>query len=273
MMFMGYRIFIAFALVIVAAGCTQYFGSSQIVLEPETSLLTPSTPFKVFVSVVNNEGERIRDIKLSIFDTGIMLKQDSCEWSISELKPEQKINQVCNLRSPEAKEIPEPFIRSPILASMRYKKNFAFLTDVEIITFDEYERRRLTGTLESYYSGATYSDNNIEADLEFSEDLPLVHSSGKEIFMYLKIRNIGGGFLGPIGSDKIKIIEGNSLVDEGLNCLNSVEGKIYPINNEFPRIACKLVLPSDGDINSGRIGLNIEYEYEIRAETSVEVKK
>ncbi len=262
-------------LVVFLAGCTavQTGSGVTLTLEPETYTIEPSTPVKIFATISNEENSRIDVKSIYIFSTGV-LTGEPCNFAVGTLEKYERRNYICQLKSPPPEEIPKPYIRNSVLASVKYTAEMDVTKDFEVISFDEYEKRRLTGRLDSQPQSAVFSDGNIQATVEFSDGIPVVRSPGKDVFLYINIKNVGSGFVDPLGPESIRFSEETSPLLDSTGCLEVLKGGLPPYNNEFPRIACRLNMNVfQGDADARRIVMSVSYGYEKRAETEVEIRK
>ena len=249
------KIFLILLMAVFLAGCTsRQFGeglSLQMSADPDS--VFAGEKVYVYVDAENRDVKDLNNFQINVFEKGMLL--DECKADEKRvLRPGELYSYRCILKSPEIKE---KSVANDILAKATFETSLSFVQQIDFISKDEYQRAVSKGTLESKGASFKYSDSNIEALVEFSHEMPLV-ADDTEKFMYIKIRNAGNGFA------KIKDIKA-----EGINCQKP---STEILNNELPRIACKINLPSVAAYKSSEAKINIDYEYDVRASASVEIK-
>ena len=144
---------------------------------------------------------------------------------------------------------------------------------LKVISQDEYNLRKNTGSLVTEPKSYSYRDKNIQLDVEFSEELPII-DKGKTEYIHFTIKNIGEGFLELLEAGDIEI---KTTTDyEGLlDC--DIPARITPIGKEFPRISCGInidIINPEGYVNylsNHLVSIDIDYDYEIRKSIPVTV--
>ena len=260
------------SLLVFFSGCTaRQYGegiSVRMMADPDTIFANQDT--KLYIDIENNDAQNIQGVKIDVFETGILSpkKGQKCEDNLfDDLLPQQAYSFECDM---SAKQIDQPYMSSDIFVSVSFKKILGFTQTIEMMTEQEYERQRLAGKIRSAPGSYSYRDNNIEALVDFSDELPLIKREYfgeiKKEYMYIKIRNIGNGFLGDLTKESIVIEQKGSAV----KC--AIPEKMSPIGNEFQRIACEIDLPPNVEyISNYDARISVVYSYDVRKTTSVKV--
>jgi hypothetical protein len=218
----------------------------------------------VYFEVNNNDVKSIKNVYMDIFETGPFTKASDCIKTVSEIKKGSFDSLECRLRAPSA--IPNSPLTTTLVSRVRFASNLNKTQLVEMITEDEYNILKSTDKLIKKPKTYSYKDNNIELQIDFSDELPIV-ARGEKKYMYLTVRNIGNGFVSNLDVDDISVTE-----PEEKNVVNCIKQKLSPIGKEFPRIACELNLPEGVDyLNNHVIILNIDYNYDLRTELPIDI--
>lgn len=219
-----------------------------------------------------------------------------CRKSFPKLDPKEFQTFSCQLAAGEVKES----ITNTISAKTTFSAELDAVQLIEMISKDEYERRKAADTFTTAPRKYTYSDGRLALDIEFSEDIPVIERSNKRYFMHLTIRNVGGGFVGDIEPGDFIVVQGtdvkpplagiNEIQIKGiriegannfltLNADNLVKcdrlsQKLSPIGDKFPRITCELLPPDNIDvIGNYPMAIKILYDYETRQSIGIRIIK
>jgi hypothetical protein len=201
-----------------------------------------------------------------------------CFATIYNLIPGEIKTIECKLKAPGMNEIPKSFISNDVNVRMRFTNKLTAIQTIEMISEQEYKLRQYSNKIEVKPSSYTYRDKAIELDVEFSKQLPIIVRPGEKVYMYLTIRDIGGGEPGvyPVRPDEFFIIQ------QGINGQNVVAScdnqnppiVLQPDGKTFPRVTCELKLPSTINyISNYQAIINLDYSYEYRKTISVGIVK
>ena len=236
--------------------------SIQISADPGTILTSGKT--NLYVDVINTDIKTMSNIEVNIFDTGIL--EGTCE-KIEKLtlSPGQFETLKCILTAPS--EIPDESVSTDISVKFGFETNFEITQPIELITEEWYQRENTIGTLQTKPSSYSYSDKNIQVDIEFTSEMPIISESDRTEYMYITIKNIGNGLIKDLTKEDISIIQISNVVDE-----SKIPETMHPIDNTFPRIAVPLTLPGNIDyLKNYEIILKIKYKYELRDKISINI--
>jgi hypothetical protein len=218
----------------------------------------------VYLDVNNNDVKSIKNVNMDIFETGPFTKINECKKEVTEIKPDSFSSLKCELKAPS--NIPTSPFTTTVSARVQFEAKLSAAQLIEMITEDEYNMRENTGKLVKMPKTYSYKDNNIELQIDFSDELPIVVRD-KKVYMYLTIRNIGGGFVSDLEENDITTEE-----IEPKNVVNCVKQRLSPIGKEFPRIACELNLPEGMEYMGNYVVIvDVNYDYEIRKDLSIDI--
>ena len=269
---MRYSIFFL-VLVIFISGCVEI--EDQVHLLDMSMMADSETVFTGskttgYLDINNNDVKSIKNVVMDIFETGYFTNVSECYKEGREIKPGSFDTLTCELEARST--IPRSPLITTVHGRVRFDTRLSAVQIIEMITEDEYILRERTGELAKKPETYSYSDNNLELQIDFSEELPVVVREGEEYrkkYMYLTIRNVGNGFVSNLEQGGIEMRQEGDVVNEAC-----IEQDLSIIGKEFPRIACEMDLP--GEINylsNYVIILDIDYNYELREELSIEVIK
>ncbi|MFH0832709.1 MAG: hypothetical protein V1900_03260 [Candidatus Aenigmatarchaeota archaeon] len=249
-------------LAVLVAGCTQKAADGELIIK-----ITDVNPEKIFtggktivtMDVENNGNRTIRNVFIDFFETGFLMK-GVCSKNIAELSPGGYDTLSCELTAPFA--IPSDKIINTVEARARYQARLSMAKPITMVSREEYDLQSKTGKLKLEPRTYSFKDDNIELQVEFSKELPLVE--GRKEYAYFTVINIGSGFINSIRPNDM-IIESNII-----SCPPRVA--ISPIGKTFPRIACEIFVPENINyLSEDMLIININYNYEVRDKTDVEV--
>jgi len=201
-----------------------------------------------------------------------------CGKHINEMRPNQFETFSCMLRAPGRDELPQSATQNNIHAKIEYTTDLAVGQVIELMTEPEYLRRVSTGEFRQKSKSYSYKDKNVQIDVEFSDNLPIIIRANepKDYFVYITIRNIGNGFIREITRNDFNIVQARAegiRLDDIVHCpALTPDWKIEPVGKDFPRIACTLRLPQGVTVveNYGMLVM-LNYRYEVREKATVTV--
>ncbi|MFH0949297.1 MAG: hypothetical protein V1802_02310 [Candidatus Aenigmatarchaeota archaeon] len=267
MIFQMHKSGLFLAILIFLGACVSTFGGKglEISLQPDPEKVFQGKPMNLFVDVMNNDVKAYRNIDIEVFETGILDKKEECKMQLTEMKPGELKSMICELVAPQ--KIEQNSITSEIQTKASFDATLSAIQTVEIISENEYNRR--IGKIQTKPKSYSYSDSNIALDVEFSDGLPLVVRN-RETYIYLTIKNIGNGFVGPIKNTDLGIRDNSNIIEcESFDELNAIEKK-------FSRITCKLNLDraSISAISpyvTYSVAIDLDYSYQVREKANVEI--
>jgi len=258
----NYRLYLLVLLLIfftACAGIAPADGLSVRVQPDPASVFTGKTT-RIFIDVINNDVKTYKNVYAEIFDMGVM-RDGSCSQTSNEIRPGSLSTLQCTLRAPDS--ITGPVFRNNVHVRATYDSTVSGIAIIEAMTEDEYNRLKDAGKLRQlplYYS---FSDRNLKVEAEFDEN-PYVFVAGRKYYMKIKITNIGNGFAEQITFDK------STNIADRLGIVNCGAVTLRPVGKEFPTITCELT-PQPQRLEGYDIGININYKYDVRASTSVDI--
>lgn len=289
------------ALMIAAAGCisqTQTGKDLAVKMTAEPPQVFQGQATTLFIDIDNRGGNNAYYVVFELFDTGIMkltrgIDERGCRKAFPALKPGEFQTFECKLQAGEVKETTSGRISA--------KTTFSAMLDavqlIEMISREEYERRKAAGTFATQPRKYTYSDGRLALDIELSEEPPVIERSGKNYFIYLTIRNTGSGFVGDIEPGNFVIVQGTDIrkpaeiqsnrielglqgsvsdftIGDNLVKCERLDQKLSPIGDRFPRITCELLPPDNIDvIGNYPMAIKILYNYETRQSLDIRIVK
>jgi len=197
--------------------------------------------------------------------TGDCGKLNPCSKFLTDMDVGDVQTLECQLK---AKLVPYTPYQTKVSARVRYETNLSVVQTIDMMTESWYQSHELAGTLQRRPKSYSYNDKNLQLDLEFSDEMPIIKRSGKESFVTFKLRNIGNGFIFGIRSADLKIIQNQEILK---SCKIDSCGLI-PIGKDFPAFTCELSFPENINyLNNYIIIINIKYAYEVREEIPIEI--
>jgi hypothetical protein len=173
----------------------------------------------------------------------------------------------CVLSAPNKNDIASSTVSTNVGVNVNFTTTLSAAQIIEMVNENEYDLRLKTGNWETKPKSYTYSDKNIELQVDFSDNLPIIARPEKKSYIYFTIKNTGGGLISDIKAGDFSLTEISSAV---VSC--ETIGGLSPVNNVFPRIACTLNLPSNVDyISNHMIVINLNYNYEIRKDIPIKI--
>ncbi|MBI4896675.1 MAG: hypothetical protein HY832_03975 [Candidatus Aenigmarchaeota archaeon] len=257
------------AAVVLVSACVQNVSTTATGLDVElvsdSSTLFAEKSGTLYIYVTNNEPQEIKNIQVSVFDPGILMLGDDCAQTFKQpsLYPNQMKIFTCSLT---AQKINGPYASSDVHVSVTYDTIFPIVQRISMINEEEYKRESATGKYKPDQKSYSYTDKTVQADIEFSKELPItVRAGATPTYMTLILSNVGNGFL-KIG----KIFVYPDSDKAGLFSSCSFPESIQPTGKTFPRMVCTLTIPpmQDKPLVAYSPSLVIPYTYEIRKQTT-----
>ncbi|MCX6815564.1 MAG: hypothetical protein NT120_01800 [Candidatus Aenigmarchaeota archaeon] len=292
---MKWKYFLLLLPIVLVAGCTenQVVGNGLITtISPDSSMVFSSGTVRINVDLDNQNPRPITDVNAAIFDPGLLkamggdtidlynlANTKTCGKHIDEMLPNQFQSFACIFQAPSKIELPQNSLENDINAKVEYKTDFSAVQLIELMTDQEYLRRTATNTFQQKSKSYSYHDRNVEIDVDFSDNLPIVKRSGdqKDYFVYITIKNIGNGFIKEITRNDFNIVQakaGGVNIEDIVSCpfRDQQNWKLEPLGKEFPRIACQLNLPEGLNVieNYGML-ITLNYNYETRDKATITV--
>jgi hypothetical protein len=276
------RILIGLILLVFLAGCidSQVNGGGLFMkLQPDPQQIFSGGVTRINIDMENNNPREITDVVVDVFDTGRLLRLDDSTSicyddqpiAIGDMQPNSFRSYYCTLI---ANKIEEPMITTEINTKISYKTDFPVVQVVGLISENEYLNRR--GQLDTMPQSYSYQDANVQLAVDFSEQLPIIIRPGKDYFVYFTIRNVGNGFINKLKAGDFVIrpvrSDGPQIVDCSNSGIESSNWYLDPVGKEFPKIACRIVLPQGVAVveNYGLL-VDLIYTYEVRGTTTVDI--
>ncbi len=270
------RIFLIllFTLLVLSSGCVKQNG--PVTESPvKVSIDAPDKVFAghiftVYVDVDNRANDTLYNVSVDLFDVDGFNKF-SCAGTRTkvDLGPGEIRSINCKLNFSNSVDAST---KRTIHAHVIYHRYMNAIAQLVVMTPEEYEIRRRTHGLDSIPQTFVESNGDLEVTISFMEN-PFVQRSGKEDYMYIKVRNVGGGFIEKIRSEsvKIKLVVGG----QPRYITNCVKNDLYIQGSSFPQISCAIdLLPEAQNKNYLNVFVivNLEYEYELRRSAQIQVE-
>ncbi len=133
---------------------------------------------------------------------------EACSYSNEKIRPNAFDSYMCRIHAPTSiigdEEI--EFVRTKAL----FVTDFSIPVIASIINENEYQRRKTVNDLPSSPRSFVEDDGNVKIEVSFSADMPIVDRVSEEEYMYIKITNIGEGYLDEIRPQDIRIWDSSS---------------------------------------------------------------
>ncbi len=289
---MRYAIILAF--LIAASGCVSQsasYGGLVVSMFADPPQVFQNQATTLFIDIDNRDVKKVNNVVFEVFDTGIMRIMDgttvsACRKSFPKLVPKEFQTFSCRLAAGSVGET----IVNRISAKTTFSAELNAVQLIEMISRQEYERRKAAGTFITAPRKYTYSDSNVALDIEFSEDMPVIERSGKRYFIHMTVRNTGNGYIRELEpgdfivtqktSESLQILPDietvsviNTQADNLVRCDDFGE-KLSPIGDKFPRVTCEFVPPKKiGVIGNYPMEVKINYDYETRQNLNIRIIK
>ncbi|MBI2971280.1 MAG: hypothetical protein HYY37_02575 [Candidatus Aenigmarchaeota archaeon] len=251
------------ALFALVAGCstTPLFVSEGLAIKAEVdpAFIFSDGEAKLFVDITNKDAKEYTNLDVTVFDPGPHMTLQRCSsTTFSSIDKNAVVSTVCDLK---AKAVSESRVENTVRLETQFSSRLSTVRSVEVISQNEFELRKKTGTLASLSRSSMASDKNLQLDIEFSADLPLV-ASGRDEFMFITVRNIGNGFVERLPAGSIR-------VEGGLVQCDTRE--LTPIVKTFPRLTCRVMMPSVTTSSAHTVIVNVDYTYRVRKSIPVTI--
>ncbi len=250
---------------LLAAGCVQTGNAKflNITMDIPQSVFSDQE-FSAYIDISNEGNRTYTNVQADFFNTGAFDKKNSCSLGSRTMRPLDWAIIDCRLKY---NRFIERDVTERVDVRIRYDNNYNFGITLLGMSEKKYEERRITGTLESLPRTFSFSNEEISADIELSEN-PVVDRNDNENYAYFTIRNSGSGFIENINGGDVKITS----VPAGMVTDCDAPSLLFHDNGVFPKITCKLARSSEPYQNI-YIFLNIDYNYELRRSGTILVKK
>jgi hypothetical protein len=238
--------------------------------DPSTIFAGAST--NIYADVENTDTKTLKDVRLGLYYNGLLQQTGSvCQKTKTELEPGEFISmEACMLRAPSSDQIIASTVSTTVGINLLFNTELNAAQLVEMVTEKEYDIRVKTGEWKTKPKSYTYRDKNIELQVDFSDNLPIIVRPGKKSYVYFTVKNIGGGYISTWQSGINIIIDQQGVTGGNIVSCNSLS--IYPKNNLYPRMACELNLPGNIEyISNQMVIIKIAYSYEKREDLAVKI--
>ena len=215
---------------------------------------------KIFIDVENKDLKLYKNVEVDLFDTGFLTGEE-CKKDLGEIRSGETKTFVCTLKAPDS--INEDYIENTISAKTTYSSSLRLLSNIEVISSDEYERRRVTGKLVEEDGTEAISDNSLMAEISFNQDLPIVRR-GDQPLLFLTIENAGSGILQKLDQGKIKL-------ESGIVKSECVNKAFDVLDSKYPKITCEMNIGDVEDIENHDILVEIQYSYDVRDKIFIDI--
>ncbi|GEM_PF-3386808 len=279
--------YILLAALVFSVGCvTQEQGSSlSVILQSDPPVVFENSVARVHVDVTNQDTKRLENVKVQIFSSGVMsfVNEPACVQSgdFKFLLPQEFRTFSCSFRAPK---INQDRVTSKLDAKATFDATLSAVRQMELMTEEEYNNRLASSGIAQKPQSYTYSDRNIQLQVDFSEPLPVVIKQGRKFFVKFTVRNIGSGFINALEPQDVELVQKGSLDQEKEgNVLQSINARgeyepcrlqetISPIGKDFPSFACQILMPANVNVLTNyNVIISIRYHYEIRDSVTVDV--
>jgi len=271
------RIFLIllFSLLVLSSGCVKHNGSVRPESPVNFSIDAPDKVFAghiftVYVDVDNRANDTLYNVSMDLFDVDGFNKI-SCAGTRTKvnLGPGEIRSINCKLNFSNSVDAST---KRTIHAHVTYRRYMNAIAQLVVMTPEEYEIRRRTHGLGSIPQTFVESNGDLEVSISFMEN-PFVPRNDKKDYMYIKIRNVGGGIIEKIRNEsvKIKLIVGG----QDYTVYDCVKNDLYIQGSSFPQISCAIdALPELQNKNYLNVFVivNLEYEYELRRSAQIQVE-
>jgi hypothetical protein len=279
-------IILSIATLIFISGCTAIKAGDGLALslyaDPPTIFGNDYTT--LHVDLDNKDVKTLENVVVDVFDTGLLRIATTEDWQniytdkmcwkrYESLKPGQFDTFSCSLYAPEVKD--QRSLQTDVNVKATFNTEFSVVQLVELMTANEYERRIASNKFVSLPQSYSYSDNYVQLQIDFSEQLPIIVRPGKKYFIYFTIKNIGNGFIDSIAPDDFYFEQRGDIIA----CKSYAGGRTYifdkimePVGKEFPRTACEILMPTGLPyLENYEMVIHLKYSYEIRDKITVNI--
>lgn len=231
--------------------------------------------FSVYLDIVNDGNKTYENVTANFFDVDGFEKKSTCEASWYKIRKMEMKTVECKLEYPKGDY--EKSFEKYIYANVKYKGYISAVSQLVVLTPEEYRVRESTNKLPSPPKSVKEENDELSLEISFNENPFII--DGDHAYIYIKIKNIGKGIIEKINREDFEmrmIIGGNySSIDPKTNCsIFKNNEEICVQGDEFPLIVCDLgnftSLEKNYDVVF--ITINLKYEYEIRTSRKIKIE-
>ncbi|MBI5347473.1 MAG: hypothetical protein HZB66_02590 [Candidatus Aenigmarchaeota archaeon] len=196
-------------------------------------------------------------------------KPNECHLLVNKMLPNAKETLECKVTAPAAADILKPDVWTDVNVRMRYSDDLNAVLKIDVMSPEEYRRSEMKGTLVKGLKKYSFNNRDIQLDVEFTDELPLV-ARDKDTYVHFTISDIGNGMVYPLKLyEDFAIDQMPEIIDEESCSLNRVT---VPDGKQFPKITCKLKVDKNIIyLRTHVVNINVKYAYEMRKSVSVRV--
>jgi hypothetical protein len=234
-----------------------------------------SSPISVTVEAENIDTLPLEKLRINVFDTGRLVAKSCAELVEWNVKPREIKTLRCQLTAPSPDKLLDYQTQTTVNYEIGLIKLVTLPITAEIMSEDEYIKQQSAGTLKYTAKLFTFSDPNVRIEAELSKQPPILTRQGEKLYLYIRIRNAGSGFIEPIVKDDFSI----SLVnpDKNIN-FDPAEKCDFPKETTvlrqkdgvFPTITCEID-PAVSKNYLSRLMLIVNYKYKYNFRGSIPV--
>ncbi|GEM_PF-5390352 len=242
-----------------------------------SSFLQPSqvysgTKATIYIDIENKDISAV-DASVEVFNTGILKKESECKAQYNQFLPKEIKTSTCVLTAPSFNELSKPSTDTQVDYKVSSRKLFSAPIQFDIMSQSEYDKELYAGTLKYGGKSQSFSDPNMNINIEFSKQPPFISRDGEKAFMYVYITSTGNGFLRDIDETNFGISVNNDADSSILNCdFPNQANKLISIKGKFPPITCEINTPKDKNyLRSFIIIIKYNYDYEVRGSIPITI--
>lgn len=250
---------------IAVSGCVSLSGTGGIImsLTAEPPTVFAKSYSKIYVDIQNIDSRPYYNVVASVFDTGsfALPSDEECSKLVNELRPNETYTFFCTLM---AKDV-EFSTKSDVNVKTSFDAVLSAPQKMTIMTEKWYNLQRSSERIYRRFESYSFSDKNIQMDISYNDQTPLIKNDNKKYYVYFQIKNIGGGFVKKISN--VEVVSNGNYID-----CSSIKN-LEIIGKEIPKIACEI---KQGDVDTVKdIGyiVNVHYTYEVRDKISLNIVK
>lgn len=226
----------------------------------------------VYIDIENKDISPV-DASVEVFNTGIFEKETECKAQYNQFLPKEIKTTHCKLIAPSFEKLSKPTTDTVIDYKVGLRKQFSAPIQFEIMSIEEYDKELYAGTLSYGSKSQSFSDPNININIEFSKQSPFIARDGEKAFMYIYVSSTGNGFLNDIDKTNFQLSVNNGADDSILNCdFPNQATKLTSIKGKFPPITCEINIPNQKNyLRSFIIIIKYNYDYEVRGSIPITI--
>jgi len=301
---------LALILIIFISGCTGMpdflqgiFGRPEVkelppdVIVVENINTLPAPPvnagdrFTIIFEIVNkDENEKMKNVKVELFDYGLCEPQLGSEWEPSEgiytnyynFSPLETEFIEWSFLAPENKEIAYLTAKCPIRFKVSYSYRSISQVIVGVINESERMRRLKAGQTISFIPNQTVGRGPVKIYFDFGASLPIVNNSILPVF--ITVEDKGTGLLEKIEKENLSLKVhsaftnpttcerfGDASLDDNYNVYKNTND-IEMIKRKSTLIRCSFEAPDVEIEQTYFLYSTIDYSYDLTYEVDIEVK-